>query len=63
MKMMLGSYCLAEVSAAHTGGYAAMRFGDRDYKGVAASLEGAQNRLLADLPPAARPFVRWEGEA
>jgi hypothetical protein len=40
-----------------------MRFGDRDYKGVAASLEGAQNRLLADLPPAARPFVRWEGEA
>jgi hypothetical protein len=64
MKMMLGDYCLAELCAAHSGnGYHAMMFGDTDYRRVAASLDGAQKCLLANLPAAARPLVKWEGEA
>ncbi len=64
MKMMLGDYCLAHLCAAQDGtGYHAMTFGDTGYHRVADNQDGAQKCLLANLPAAARPLVKWEGDA
>ena len=64
MKMMLGDYCLAELCAAHSGnGFHAMTFGDTGLSPGCRQPRRAQKCLLANLPAAARPLVKWEGDA